>query len=98
MLSKIAPNTLEGHIILAALLTLFVFSITPARALDANVRNACVSDYFRFCAYTVPGSASCKACFRQVGRRLSHQCRAAIKNSSEFASEYRRTARRYARR
>ena len=79
------------------IIALLVLGTGKAQALDAAVRRACTGDYFRFCGYTVPGSASCRACFRKSGPRLSPSCLAAIRNSSEFAADYARGERRYAR-
>ncbi len=64
-------------------------------AIDPAVRDACTNDYFRHCSHTDPGSAECKSCFRKAGMKLSHNCRSAIKNSSEYASEYTKAKKRY---
>jgi len=66
-------------------------------SVDPNVRAACTGDYFRFCAYTIPGTASCKACFRRAGVRLSARCRSAISRSADYKHEYRRVAKKFAR-
>jgi hypothetical protein len=73
----------------------FMLASKPAHALDANVRSACTGDYFSFCMGTTPGGSECKKCFRLHGPMLSAGCRAAIRASSEFGSEYRSAAHRY---
>lgn len=81
---------------LAGLMALaFILVLTPAHALEARVRMACTADYFRFCFSTSPGSPECTQCFRVAGPKLSATCRAAIRASAEFGSEYKSRARKY---
>ena len=84
-------------IIKALALSSLMFMGTPAQSLEQNVRSKCMGDYFEFCSHTVPGTQNCKQCFIDVGPRLSVACREAIKNSQEYANDYKSQRKRYVR-
>lgn len=79
-------------------LMLMLLLIDPAQALEAKVKMACAGDYFEHCSHTVPGSAECKQCFKEIGVNLSSRCKNAIRESEEFARDYQEQRHRYVRR
>ncbi len=57
----------------------------PASAVSANVRNACVGDYFNFCAGMEVGSKELRRCFNRNGAKLSSACVSALVSSGEVS-------------
>jgi hypothetical protein len=81
-------NTLK----LAALF-LLLFVATPGEAsaaVSAEVRNACMNYYFRFCSYTGGNVARASACMRAHHRSLSKRCKAATSRSKKSTTRKRR--------
>lgn len=56
----------------------------PAAAVSARVREACGSDYKRFCPSYPPESSKARQCMRQVGKRLSVGCIDALVDAGEI--------------
>ncbi|MGE5267132.1 MAG: hypothetical protein ACM3L9_07180 [Deltaproteobacteria bacterium] len=61
-----------------------VMAASPAFAVSAKVREACGSDYKRFCPSYEPESAKARQCMRQVGKRLSVGCIDALVDAGEI--------------
>src|SRR5262245_4799602 len=76
---------LRNLVKLAALL-LLLLAATPgdaSAAVSAEVRNACMSDYFRFCSYTGGNVARASRCMRAHHSQLSRRCKAATSRSKK---------------
>ena len=58
---------------------------TQASAVSANVRNACVGDYFNFCAGMEVGSKELRRCFNKNGAKLSSGCVSALVAAGEVS-------------
>jgi hypothetical protein len=77
---------------LAALFLLLLVA-TPGEAsaaVSAEVRNACMNDYFRFCSYTGGNVARASKCMRANHARLSKRCKAATSRSKKATRKRRR--------
>jgi hypothetical protein len=61
-----------------------VAAASPAFAVSAKVREACGSDYKRFCPSYEPESSKARQCMRQVGKRLSVGCIDALVDAGEI--------------
>lgn len=57
----------------------------PASAVSSSVRNACMGDYFSFCAGMEVGSAELKRCFNRNGAKLSSGCVSALISAGEVS-------------
>jgi hypothetical protein len=71
--------------IAAALLGLAVVMPAPASAVSANVRNACMGDYFSYCAGMEVGSKELRRCFSRNGSKLSSGCVSALVAAGEVS-------------
>jgi hypothetical protein len=60
-----------------AALMLSVFSMTPATAASERVKNACTSDYLKFCSQYDPDSFQTVNCMTRNQNRVSRSCRTA---------------------
>jgi hypothetical protein len=75
----------------AFLLLLFVAAPGDASAaVSAEVRNACMGDYFRFCSYTGGNVARASRCMRAHHSQLSRRCKAATSRSKKAKRSRRR--------
>ena len=94
MIVTITNNPLCGTLTAALLLAL---TITPAAAVNAQVRHACAGDYFSNCSAFAPESAQTRKCMRSVGYRLSKGCVQALVAAGEVskAEVARRSASRH---
>ena len=71
--------------IAAVVLGLGVLLPAPASAVSSNVRNACMGDYFNFCAGMEVGSQELRRCFNKNGAKLSSVCVAALVSAGEVS-------------
>ncbi len=71
--------------IAAVILGLGVLLPAPASAVSSNVRNACMGDYFNFCAGMEVGSQELRRCFNKNGSKLSSPCVAALVSAGEVS-------------
>jgi|LNFM01.1.fsa_nt_gb hypothetical protein len=71
--------------IAAVVLGLGVLMPTSASAVSSNVRNACMGDYFNFCAGMEVGSQELRRCFNKNGAKLSSPCVAALVSAGEVS-------------
>lgn len=78
--TKLRASRIASGLALAAL----TLGSASAGAVSSNVKNACSNDYFKFCPSHAVGSASLRACMRQVGKRLSSGCIDALVKSGEI--------------
>ena len=70
-------------------LAMLVWATTDANAVSSQTRQACTSDYLRFCSHTEPGTPTCRACFKSAWRVLSPRCKRAIKRDPAYRSNFR---------
>ncbi len=63
---------------------LAMIAVSPAGAVSAKVREACGSDYKRFCPKYDPESTKARQCMRSVGKRLSVGCIDALADAGEI--------------
>lgn len=68
-----------------------VVAPVDARAVSQRVKNACGSDYSRFCSAYKVGSAKLRQCMRSNRRRLSKRCLRALVDAGQIS---RRAARK----
>jgi hypothetical protein len=83
---------LRNPVKLAAFFLLLLVA-TPGEAsaaVSAEVRNACMNDYFRFCSYTGGNVARASKCMRAHHSRLSKRCKAATSRSKKTRRSRRR--------
>ena len=71
--------------IAALVLGLGVLLPAPASAVSSNVRNACMGDYFNFCAGMEVGSQELRRCFNKNGSKLSSACVSALVGAGEVS-------------
>jgi hypothetical protein len=71
--------------IAALVLGLGVLLPSPASAVSSNVRNACMGDYFSFCAGMEVGSQELRRCFNKNGSKLSSPCVSALVGAGEVS-------------
>lgn len=72
--------------IAGALIALGFVLPEPASArVSANVRNACMSDYFQYCAGMEVGSQELRRCFNRNGSKLSSGCVSALVSAGEVS-------------
>lgn len=69
----------------ALLAGLGMLASAPAHAVSANVRNACMGDYFNFCAGLEVGSKELRRCFNRNGSKLSSGCVSALVSAGEVS-------------
>ena len=69
-----------------------VATLVPASAASERVRNACTSDYLKFCSQYDPDSHLTVDCMKRHGNRLSRSCRVAFQEESSGSGK--RLARR----
>ena len=69
----------------ALLLGLGVLLPAPASAVSSSVRNACMGDYFQFCAGMEVGSQELRRCFNRNGAKLSSSCVSALVGAGEVS-------------
>ncbi len=82
-----------------SLLAVEVLNVDPASAaITRRVKNACRSDYYRFCSKYSVGTTELKQCMRSSGRRLSRPCIEALIDAGEVPRRMLRNARRRSRR
>jgi len=62
-----------------------IATITPASAINPQVRNACANDYLSNCSQFRPDSAETRRCMRSVGHRLSKGCITALVSAGEVS-------------
>ena len=67
-------------------------TIVPAAAASERVRNACTSDYLKFCSQYDPDGHQTVSCMQRHGNRLSRACRVAFQEESSGSGK--RLARR----
>lgn len=91
MIAKIARKLvrrlpISGFTTSAALMIgLGVALATPASAVSSSVRNACMGDYFQFCAGMEVGSQELRRCFNRNGAKLSSSCVGALVAAGEVS-------------
>ncbi|WP_325022343.1 hypothetical protein [Hyphomicrobium sp.] len=61
-----------------------ILASTHAHAVDANVRQACRSDYYQHCSQFSVGTEELRKCMRRVGEGLSTPCLVALVNAGEI--------------
>ena len=71
--------------IAAVFLGLGVLLPASAFAVSSNVRNACMGDYFSFCAGMEVGSQELRRCFNKNGAKLSSACVSALVGAGEVS-------------
>lgn len=71
--------------IAAALGGLSLTLSSPASAVSSSVRNACMGDYFAYCAGMEVGSAELRRCFNRNGAKLSSGCVSALVAAGEVS-------------
>lgn len=78
---------LSRHLLtLAATLAAVALAMpSPASAVSSSVRNACMGDYFSFCAGMEVGSAELRRCFNRNGAKLSSGCVSALVAAGEVS-------------
>ena len=69
----------------ALIAALGMLASAPAHAVSANVRNACMGDYFNFCAGMEVGSQELRRCFNRNGKKLSSGCVSALVSAGEVS-------------
>lgn len=87
------PRTLVRTLKLSRLTVLAAFALALAVALpdvasakvSAQVRNACMGDYFNFCAGMEVGSQELRRCFNRNGSKLSSGCVSALVSAGEVS-------------
>jgi hypothetical protein len=60
----------------------------PVMAYPAKIKNACRSDYNRFCPRLGEDSAALKACMRSAGGNISVKCRNALADGGYIPRKY----------
>lgn len=87
--SSIARPAIRAHSIKADLATALIalagmaLSTMPAQAINADVKSACTSDYFKHCSQHAVGSGELRLCMRKVGEDLSTPCLVALVKAGE---------------
>lgn len=61
-----------------AILSLNAFDVRPATAASERVKNACTSDYLKFCGQYDPESRQTITCMTRHQNKLSGTCRQAL--------------------
>ena len=93
MIAKIARNLVRRLPIsgistsAVVMLGLGVALATPASAVSSSVRNACMGDYFQFCAGMEVGSQELRRCFNRNGAKLSSSCVGALVAAGEVSKK-----------
>lgn len=64
---------------------LVALSSTPAAAVSSSVRNACMSDYFAYCAGLEVGSKELRRCMNKAGPKLQPGCVQALVAAGEVS-------------
>lgn len=72
----------------AAVALTFAAVATPAIAYPQKIKNACKSDYFRFCPKYGEDSPQLKACMRSAGGNISPRCRDALADGGYIPRKY----------
>lgn len=91
MIAQLARNfvrfLLSRHLvtIAATVAGLALILPSPASAVSSSVRNACMGDYFSFCAGMEVGSAELRRCFNRNGAKLSSGCVSALVAAGEVS-------------
>ena len=85
-------TALRNPVKLAAFLLLLLVAMpgNASAAVSAEVRNACMNDYFRFCSYTGGNVARASRCMRAHHSQLSRRCKAATSRSKKTKRSRRR--------
>jgi hypothetical protein len=83
---------LRNTVKLAAFVLLLLVAMPgeSSAAVSANVRNACMNDYFRLCSYTGGNVSRASRCMRANYSRLSKRCKAATSRSKKAKRSRRR--------
>ena len=65
-------------VMLTALMVVATTGAVPAQSTDAERRNSCTGDAFKFCAGDIPDRAKIEQCLKANRDRLNPDCRAVI--------------------
>ncbi len=88
-------TTNRNALIAALALAALALPAAEAGAVSANVKSACMGDYFQYCSSHQVGSTSLRRCMRSVGHKLSKRCVNALVAAGEVSkSEVTRRASR----
>ena len=78
--NKLRTARMAAGVALAAL----ALGTGSAGAVSDKVKNACQSDYYKFCPSHPVGSTTLRQCMRSVGKRLSARCIDALADAGEI--------------
>lgn len=70
---------------IVAVVTLLTGAPTASAIVSANVRNACMADYFEHCAGMEVGSQELRRCFNRAGPKLQPGCVRALISAGEVS-------------
>ncbi len=74
-MSTISPRS---ALLAVTILAASAASLLPAHAASDRVRNACTSDYLRFCSQYDPDGYQTVSCMKKNAGRLSRACKTAV--------------------
>ena len=81
-----SPSISRIATVAALLMGIGIIQASPASAVvNSSVRNACMSDYFQFCAGMDVGSTELRRCFNRNGSKLSSGCVNALVSAGEVS-------------
>jgi adenylate kinase len=84
MLSRANLGPLRASLFGATAVIAFLLATVSAFAVNARVKAACQSDYFRHCSAHALGSAALRQCMQNVGPGLSTPCIVALVEEGEI--------------
>jgi len=88
-MSDISTSTPRRLAIVAGLTIAALLAGTAgASAYSAKIKNACRSDYYRFCPGYDEDSPQLKACMRSAGGNISMRCRDALADGGYIPRKY----------
>jgi hypothetical protein len=79
------PRAYRAALATAAAFAATIAAVSPAEAINPQVRNACAGDYLSNCSKYKPESAETRRCMRAVGQRLSKGCITALVSAGEVS-------------
>lgn len=86
-MSRSADTTRTLGLTAATVLAIAAFA-APAAAYSQKIKNACKSDYLRFCPKYGEDSPQLKACMRSAGGNISARCRDALADGGYIPRKY----------
>ncbi len=85
MMIRTLPLTSFLTLAVSLLSALMLMSAPASAKVSASVRNACMGDYFQFCAGMEVGSPELRRCFNRNGAKLSSSCVSALVAAGEVS-------------